>query len=164
MRREALEQTDLYDPRLPHSGDLDMWLRTAARWDVGRVNGPQQALYRVHDANMHLTTYAGWVTDLRERRRTFDILVDERAPGVAFVESLRPMAYRALAREAVRRARAAGLERPGAPEVAELIEFAEETWPGVRRPQGTPSQTGVGSFTRKVRHHLLWRRERRYGF
>ena len=59
MRREALAQTDLYDPRLPHSGDFDMWLRTAARWDVGRVNGPVQAHYRVHDANMHLTTYAG---------------------------------------------------------------------------------------------------------
>ncbi len=30
MRREALVQAGLYDPRLPHSGDLDMWLRTAA--------------------------------------------------------------------------------------------------------------------------------------
>ena len=65
MRREALVETDLYDPRLPHSGDFDMWLRTAARWDVGRVNGPVQAHYRVHDANMHLTSYAGWLTDLR---------------------------------------------------------------------------------------------------
>jgi hypothetical protein len=36
----------------------------------------------VHDANMHLTAYAGWLTDLRERRRTFDILFDERAPGL----------------------------------------------------------------------------------
>ena len=55
MRRDALQQVGGYDPRLPHSGDLDMWLRTAARWDVGRINGPTQALYRVHDANMHLT-------------------------------------------------------------------------------------------------------------
>ena len=30
-----------------------LWMQAAARGDVGRVNGPAQALYRVHGANMH---------------------------------------------------------------------------------------------------------------
>ena len=121
MRREALAQTDLYDPRLPHSGDFDMWLRTAARWDVGRINGPVQAHYRVHEANMHLTTYAGWLTDLVARRLTFQILFDERARDLPDVQALRPVATgpwpgRPAAgawRGAVRRRRGGGRGLPG---------------------------------------------------
>ena len=100
MRRSALQQVGLYDPRLPHSGDFDMWLRTALEWDIGRVNGPVQALYRVHQSNMHLTTFAGYATDLRERRKAFDIFFDEHANGRGDIAALRPRAERALAREA----------------------------------------------------------------
>ncbi|MFE7223385.1 glycosyltransferase family 2 protein [Nocardioides sp. NPDC057577] len=173
MRREALEQTDGYDPRLPHSGDFDMWLRTAVRWDVGRVDGPIQAAYRVHDANMHLTEYAGWLTDLRERRRTFDVLFDERAPDVAEVQRLRPYAMRALAREALRRGRETAHGDSGT--LLDYLDFAAETYPTVRGTRawrrawdeamaGRASRTAPWSrATAKVRHHLRWRFERRYG-
>lgn len=177
MRREALAQTDLYDPRLPHSGDFDMWLRTAVRWDVGRVNGPAQAHYRVHEANMHLTSYAGWLTDLEARRLTFDILFDERAADDPEVGRLRPVARRALAREALRRARSVpGPAGPdAASEVDAYLEFARTTWPeGMDSPTAratrlllshgdrTPAST-VHAFTERVRHHAEWRRERRWG-
>lgn len=174
MRREAFAATDGYDPRLPHSGDFDMWLRTAARWDVARVNGAVQALYRVHEANMHLTTYAGWLTDLRERRRTFEILLEERAHDVAWVQDLRPTAYRALAREAVRRALRA-LRDGRTAEVRPLLEYAAETSPdvaggprwraadawarrGLAVPGGAPWR-----FAERLDTHLRWRRERRWG-
>ncbi|PKH37441.1 Glycosyltransferase involved in cell wall bisynthesis [Nocardioides alpinus] len=175
MRREALFETDLYDPRLPHSGDFDMWLRTAARWDVGRVNGPIQAHYRVHDANMHLTSYAGWLTDLEARRRTFDILFDERAADVAEVVALRPVAMKALAREAMRRSR---LAHRGAgwsdDEAAAYLQFASETWPGSERSwtgratrllleQGRLPAVQARELGTRVRHHVEWRRERRWG-
>ncbi|MET0739060.1 MAG: glycosyltransferase family 2 protein [Acidimicrobiales bacterium] len=173
MRREALFQTDLYDPRLPHSGDFDMWLRTAARWDVARVNGPVQAHYRVHDANMHLTSYAGWLTDLRERRRTFSILFDERAPGLDDVAALRPVAERALAREALRRARLTHRDDGGSPQVEEYLRYASETCPSVVTSpswRGTALVLGTDLPLRgarrqasRVRHHLAWRRERRFG-
>jgi hypothetical protein len=164
MRREALAQTDFYDPRLPHSGDFDMWLRTAARWDVGRVNGPVQAHYRVHEQNMHLTTYAGWLTDLVERRRTFQLLFDERAPELPEVQALRPVAMRALAREARRLARVEAAEGD-AGDARAYLEFAAETCPAGRSgPARTlPRVRRLDRAAERVVHHLRWRRERRYG-
>ncbi len=173
MRREALEQTDGYDPRLPHSGDFDMWLRTAVHWDVGRVDGPIQAAYRVHDANMHLTEYAGWLTDLRERRRTFDILFDERAPEAADVQELRPYAMRALAREALRHGRES--VHGDSATLLDYLRFAAETHPAIRSSRAwgrswadatEGRMSGPAPWSRataKVRHHLRWRFERRYG-
>lgn len=175
MRREALLQAGGYDPRLPHSGDFDMWLRTAARWDVGRVNGSTQALYRVHDHNMHLTTYAGWLRDLEERRATFDILFTERAPDLPEVVRLRPVARRALAREAVRRGLTAYREDPSSAEASGLFGFAEDTDPeitrtpwwrlvelGPRRGTSFPAVQARRLLSR-VRLHAEWRRNRRYG-
>lgn len=166
MRREALLETDLYDPRLPHSADFDMWLRTAARWDVGRVNGPEQALYRVHEENMHLTVYAGWLTDLQERLTTFEILFTERAPQDPAVTALRPLALRALAREARRRAHE--IETATAPDAhaaAALREFAATTDPG-RAAGGTATRLLPAAAARglaRVRLHLDWQRRRRFG-
>jgi hypothetical protein len=175
MRTDALRQVGGYDPRLPHSGDLDMWLRTALHWDIGRVNGPPQALYRVHDNNMHLTTYAGMVTDLRERRKTFRLLFEEHAPERAEVVILRPTVMRGLASEALRRGLMAYRDGMDPTLVEAYLKFALETdrqivntgwwrlcelgpirgghWPAVAERR----------LASKVRHHLAWRRERRYG-
>jgi hypothetical protein len=175
MRREALVQAGSYDPRLPHSGDLDLWLRTALHWDIGRVNGPDQALYRVHDSNMHLTTYAGWLTDLQERRTTFELLFDEHAPDRPEVTALRPALQRALARESLHRALRAHRDSAPRGAVHDHLEFALETDPGIRssvlwalcewgplRDRAFPA-AAARRFASKVRHHLGWRFERRYG-
>ncbi|WP_170298576.1 glycosyltransferase family 2 protein [Agromyces allii] len=102
MRTEAMREVGPYNPALPHSGDLEYWLRTAARWDVARVNGPVQAEYRVHDANMHLTTFAGMAEDLRHRALAFRGLsepgtCDELPRHAALVAR----AERSIAREAL---------------------------------------------------------------
>lgn len=175
MRRAALEQVGYYDPRLPHSGDLDLWLRTALRWDIGRVNGPAQALYRVHDANMHLTTYAGMITDLRERRRTFGLLFDEHAVDRPDVVAQRPVALRALARESLRLALRAHRDHADRSMIEEHLEFAVQTFPKIRTDllwrlcqvgplsrRSLPAAP-VRRFASRVSHHLWWRRERRYG-
>ncbi|GAA1822247.1 glycosyltransferase [Microlunatus capsulatus] len=175
MRRAALDQVGLYDPRLPHSGDLDLWLRTALHWDVGRVNGPDQALYRVHEANMHLTTYNGWLTDLVERRTTFGLLFDEHATGRAEVAALRPVVMRRLAVEALRRGLRTHRDGGDAEAVADYRRFALETDAGIGRTVwGRAFDLGPGRggrwpaassrrFASRVTHHLAWRRERRYG-
>jgi hypothetical protein len=179
MRREALDQTDGYDPRLPHSGDFDMWLRTAARWDIGRVNGPAQAFYRVHDANMHLTEYAGWLTDIEERHRTFDILFDERIePDRGELSELRPLAARTLAREASRRGHHALRDTPGSAGIEAAVALrglATRLDPTVGSGVGSRTAeairgSGIGRGTvglrrwgSRVREHLEWRRRRRYG-
>lgn len=128
VRREAWEQVGGYDARLPHSADLAAWLRLAARWDVGRVNGGVQAHYRVHGANMHLTTWAGTLTDLRERRRTFDLFFAE-VPARALpadADLLHDSTRRGLARTARHLAGSHGM---AAAARRDMLDFATETWP-----------------------------------
>jgi Glycosyl transferase family 2 len=60
-----------YTPSLPHSGDLEMWLRIAAVADVARVNS-DQAYRRIHGAGMMQTTFAGLLADLRGRREAYE--------------------------------------------------------------------------------------------
>ena len=67
IRTEAMNSVGFYNPELPHSGDLEYWLRVAAQWDIGRVNGFAQAMYREHGVNMHLVSYGTMATDLRHR-------------------------------------------------------------------------------------------------
>jgi glycosyltransferase involved in cell wall biosynthesis len=67
MRASVQHAIGGYNPELPHAGDLEMWLRAANVADVGRVNGANQAYYRIHDKSMQRTVYAGLARDLRER-------------------------------------------------------------------------------------------------
>jgi len=175
MRREAFADTNGYDPRLPHSGDFDMWLRTAARWDVGRVNGPAQALYRDHGSNMHSTQFGGWLRDLTERRATFDIFFTERVPGRDDLVRMRASAKKALAREALRRGLQAHRDGEDASLVADYLAFSTETWPPVvhgvlwRVAQAGPLRgrqlpaVAARRFASRARRHLVWRHARRYG-
>jgi glycosyltransferase involved in cell wall biosynthesis len=76
LRTAAVAEAGGYNPELPHSGDLEYWLRVAARWDVGQVHGPLQAYYRVHGGNMHLNDFGTREADLRERHTAFRVLED----------------------------------------------------------------------------------------
>ncbi|WP_353988191.1 glycosyltransferase family 2 protein [Ruicaihuangia caeni] len=100
LRTDAMHQAGGYDPALPHSGDLHYWLRVAAHWDVGRVNGSPQAWYRVHGGNMHLTTFATMAVDLRHRLAAFNALTDPDL-DLEDADELLERARRALAREAL---------------------------------------------------------------
>lgn len=51
LRVEVQRELGSYDPRLPHTGDWDMWLRAAARHRVGYVAQPLYG-YRMHGGNM----------------------------------------------------------------------------------------------------------------
>jgi glycosyltransferase involved in cell wall biosynthesis len=60
-----------YRPDLPHSGDVEMWLRLSANAGVGYIKEPQ-AVYRVHSANMSLGYYADLgLRDFRQRSAAF---------------------------------------------------------------------------------------------
>jgi glycosyltransferase involved in cell wall biosynthesis len=76
VRTAAMEQIGYYNAALPHTGDLEYWLRIAARWDIGQIHGPIQAYYRVHGGNMHITDFGTRETDLRERYAAFRVLED----------------------------------------------------------------------------------------
>lgn len=169
MRRAAWLDAGPYEHQLPHAADMYLWLRTALTWDIGRVNGPAQALYRVHGENMHLTTFAGAVTDLRERVRVFDLLLDDDRRPQHRRPELHAAAHRALSRTALNLAIDAG--GSGAPGADGLAEFAAQVWRPAREshlwhgyenpPSSVPHR--LRDVRRDVEGRLVWRRWRRYG-
>lgn len=132
VRTSVQKRAGGYDPRLPHAGDLEMWMRLAAYADVGFIRGVDQAFYRLHEQNMRRAFSA--LMDLRERRLVFQTVLDrhgERLPDAGRMSSL---VDRALAREALWAAgREYHGEGPGQDSVSELLDFASDCWPEVSR-------------------------------
>jgi len=132
MRTSVQRVIGDYRADLPHSGDFEMWMRAATVADVGRVNGADQAFYRVHDDSMLRTTYSGWINDLEGRRDAFLAILDRqsrhRRPPNA--DALLSQARRGLAVEALTRARRAPGD--GSDSVERYRAFALETYPAAR--------------------------------
>jgi glycosyltransferase involved in cell wall biosynthesis len=183
---EVVVRTDLqrkvggYDPQLPHTGDIEMWMRMAAHADVGYVRGPDQAYYRLHGANMSTVDFSGQLDDLRERRRAYEATLAKCGDLLPDRDELDATVHRRLARQALWRAsRAYDRGRTGAVPVEELVAFAAETWPGyrslpeyrglrVRRRIGARAMPYLqplvlSALVEKGRDKLWWRSWRRHG-
>jgi glycosyltransferase involved in cell wall biosynthesis len=76
MRRSVMDRL-AYDADNGHAADFQVWLGATRYGGVGRVNGTDQAFFRVHGANLHATAYAGRLIDLRAREQAFHKFVDE---------------------------------------------------------------------------------------
>ncbi|MFD0820358.1 glycosyltransferase family 2 protein, partial [Micromonospora zhanjiangensis] len=125
MRTAVLRKLVGYDARVPHGADFLLWLRAATRGAVGRVNGADQAYYRIHGENMHVQQFGGMLRDVRERRRVFQILFTEDGDRIAGSDRLHDTARAALAREALAVAcRSYRLGRAGAEPSGESAELA----------------------------------------
>jgi hypothetical protein len=81
-----------------------MWIRAAARADVGVLGGVDQALYRLHGTNMNRTRFSGPTDDVRERRKTFDTMLESCDGWLDDLSALHELAMRALSRESLERA------------------------------------------------------------
>ena len=88
MRTASLRQVLPVPADLPHTSDLYLWLRLSLVGDVGRVNGPPQALYRVHDQSMQRTVNAGRLFDLEARRDTFATVFAQASDQIDEPEAL----------------------------------------------------------------------------
>jgi hypothetical protein len=132
MRASAVHEVGPFRENLPHTSDLHLWLQLAATGDVGRVNGPPQGYYRVHDESMQRTVHAGVLTDLRGRRDAFESFFEHEGRQVSGAEGLRCDARRALAVTALAQAcRAYDRRQADESMIKELIRFATETYPAV---------------------------------
>jgi len=176
MRREVMDKLD-YDPRLPHTADLLVWMRAALRGDVGRIVGPCQAYYRVHGANLHLSDRDGLLRDLRARRKAFELVAEDGAGHPSRPDELLVRARRALARESLALA-CRSYDRSEAVHGAaarDYVAFALETYPKIRRSPHWAAyefratgrmprwwQWGARQ-TNEFRHRLLWQKWRWYG-
>ena len=105
LRMSVQRRIGGYRRDLPHSGDMEMWMRAAAVAGVGRVNGADQAYYRVHPASMFRTRYGVALADLEGRIAAFEAAL---GPGAEYrvpdADALLSRARRSLARDAVRHA------------------------------------------------------------
>jgi len=88
-----------YRPELPHAGDMEMWLRLAARGSVGIIDG-EQACYRQHANNMS-ARYRG-IPDLRQLRECFEMFFSECGHLLTDPQRLRQLALSRVARRALR--------------------------------------------------------------
>jgi hypothetical protein len=178
MRREVMHDLGGYDSTLPHAADLLIWLRAAVKGPVGRVNGPDQAYYRIHGTNMHFTHYAGVLTDLRERRRTFDTFLTGELAGHPRRQHLTDLAYKALAVESLRWAIRARdmVEDNWRESMKEYGDIALSLWPRItstalwHRYLRRTAEASGNSFDQllfradwELRHKLRWHRWRRFG-
>jgi hypothetical protein len=168
-----------YNIGLPHTSDLEMWLRLATVSDVGRVNRVVQSCVRVHPNSMQRTVNSGRLTDLVGRRDAFVsalLGVRERLSGAFELETT---VRQRLAKEALDEAcRAYEGDRVDASLENKLIEFAIATFPDARtlaewhrlekrRRQGRRSWWTIGSRAgaafRRARLQIAYFRRLRTG-
>jgi glycosyltransferase involved in cell wall biosynthesis len=123
-----------YRSELPHSGDLEMWLRIAAVSDIAFVRDIPQAFYRVHSSSM--TRSRNNFVDIQQRRAAFDLFFRHHSHLPEF-QRLQSSAYRALAREALWDAcRAYDRNEVAEARASELAALALEIYPeGVSLPE-----------------------------
>ncbi len=129
---EVLVRTDVqrkaggYRTELPHSGDLEMWLRLALLANVAYIDA-DQAYYRVHAASMSRTQYNSVVVDARERLRAYDsAFSNDESDG----QRLGELARKGLAAEVIWGVCRAYDRGDADPEVVQtLIDFAFEIHP-----------------------------------
>jgi hypothetical protein len=117
-----------YRLKLPHTGDMEMWLRLAANADVG-VLAAQQAVYRRHARNMSLAYDA--LLDLEQRKAAVVSFVESYGELASDAGELRHQLLKSIARDAIGAASTAfndcELERS-----RQLSEYALKVCPEVR--------------------------------
>ncbi len=175
IRTSALRRAGSYNWRLPHTSDLEMWLRLAAIAPVGRINGVDQGYYRVHPGSMQRTVNAGLLKDFVGRRDAFLGALSAVGVQTRFASVLERMVRKELAAQALDCCcRAFDRERVHAVPVAELTEFAVATFPDsptlpewrgleARRRKGMRSRWSFASLafsvmrrTREELAHFRW--------
>jgi hypothetical protein len=129
IRASVMKQIGPLSLRLRFAQDMEMWLRTAAVSDVGRVDGPDQALHRDHPDSMSQTIGAGRMLDLRERCEVFATLFDGPGRQLPSADELHATAKRTLAAEALEEAcRAYDRGRTQTVDIDAYVSFALETY------------------------------------
>ncbi|WP_411701069.1 glycosyltransferase family 2 protein [Conyzicola sp.] len=180
VRTSVHHTAGYYRPELPHSGDLEMWLRIASISDVGRVNGADQAYRREHAASMMHTYYASAVEDLRRRDGAYESFLATAGANLPGRDRLRTTVRRGMSRETIEWA----LHNRGAADPAEIddaVAFAKELNPDyaslrvwreferMNRPPGTPVGPAgrLGGWydanLRGISNSYHWRRWRYFG-
>lgn len=119
-----------YRPELPHSGDMEMWMRFAAHSSIGVLDSIQ-GYYRHHSTNMSAQWYRVNLADLRQRKAAFDAVFSLCSDQIEGLDRLRRTANRTLAKGALWQASNA-FDRRDLPGYGEGMDLAFTLDPGLR--------------------------------
>jgi glycosyltransferase involved in cell wall biosynthesis len=125
VRTDLQKNLGGYRKDLPHSGDLEMWLRFAAHAPIGFVND-LQAYYRKHRANMHIGFRD--VRGFEQRRAAFHAFFDSYGQRLDNAAELRSLSDRRLAEASVWAASSA-IDRSDIETCRAYLRFAETIHP-----------------------------------
>lgn len=142
VRTELQKRLGGYRHELPHSGDMEMWLRFAAHAPVGFISA-YQGVYRRHSVNMstsycfvsegHATyTKNGRLGDLQQRKSALDCFFEHCKDVLLPREDLCRRLYRQLSESAMVHAHTAFNEGQTG-ESKQLSDFALAVCPEIRR-------------------------------
>lgn len=133
IRTSVLHSIGYYRSDLPHTADFEMWMRAATVSDIGFIVGADQAYYRLHDHNMHHSSF-DILGDVSGRLQSFDVLFDERSEFLPDSALMRATAHRVLAREALDHAISAYARGAVSTEPVDgYVAFALRAWPDARQ-------------------------------
>lgn len=101
VRTSLLKKVGGYREDLPHTGDLELWLRLAAYGSIGIVKD-RQAVYRRHVANMSLAySHDNSLLDVVQRKAAIEAFVSTCSAMLPDPDTLRLALLDALARDTV---------------------------------------------------------------
>jgi glycosyltransferase involved in cell wall biosynthesis len=130
VRTELQQTAGGYLPELPHSGDLEMWLRLAARADLAIVDAVQ-CFTRLHATNMRNEYYANrMLEDYRQRRLALELFFERQEAVLGDAGGLSRLAMTSLARE-VFWAASGCFDQADEPATAELARLARSMDPSI---------------------------------
>ena len=100
VRTSLLKTTGGYRPELPHSGDMELWLRLAAHGSIG-ILGEGQAVYRRHNRNMSIAYCQRFLPDLEQRGAAIELFLEAAGDRLPDASGFRQRAFHELGRDAM---------------------------------------------------------------
>ena len=130
--RTALQQRlGGYRPSLPHSGDMEMWMRFATQSSVGILRAVQ-AYYRWHGRNMGASYYEAMLGDLKEQRDACDEGLTRWGSHGSDANRLRGLVARRIGEQAFWMASKA-FDASDDDKSRVCLRFAEQQYPQLKR-------------------------------
>ncbi len=149
--RTALQQElGGYRSELPHTGDMEMWLRLAAHASVGMTEA-YQAVYRRHSENMSSEYFTkSWLPDLKQRKAAFDVFIEKCRGVLPNAQRIHQKLLFKLARQSVKFANTS-FNNGDTENMMIFLEFADQTSPNFKF-----SLPWVKLFLKRMIGHRAW--------
>lgn len=153
VRTRMYKEFGGYRPELPHTADVELWLRLAAHGDVGQIDA-DQAYYRIHNNNMHYTLAPSMLRSLEHWNSAFETFFRDHGRHLPDGEQLHRTAAASLASIALNTAYSSA-DRRDQETRSDLVDFARRTAPAVESVRG---RFGCGYANGRVREPWATRR------